>query len=259
MNRLILATGADTAYLPRISSYLDSIEAHSNFDANYLVHVGTNRIELNYSKIKVAPLDPSLPQCWQPNWPCVQHGDWLHSPKLQAELNPTDVVVFTDGDMLLQRGLNDSELMLLRTLQDNEVYIGRNKDLNDTLADEAERIQPTPGYRISGVPDTKNPVYNGGVIAMQVQTWLRFYSLYKGHWPVFQDYFHHYAKGQWLISWILGRFGFNVMMQPLSFHCHNHYPTPPESSQDAQGVVSANGQVVLFKHFQPYGHKWQIK
>jgi calcineurin-like phosphoesterase family protein len=187
----------------------------------------------------------------------VQHGDWLHSPTLQADLNPTDVVVFTDGDMLLQRGLNDSEQMLLRTLQDNEVFIGRNKDLNDTLRYESERIQPTAAFRVAGVPDQDNTVYNGGVIAMRVETWMRFYSLYRAHWPVFSTYFNHYAKGQWLISWLLGRFGFNVLMQPLTFHCHNHYPTPSESSQDANGIVSANGQVVLFKHFQPYGHKWK--
>lgn len=257
MNKLILATGADTGYLIRITDYLDSVEKHSNFDANYLVHVSNNHATLKYNRIQVAQLLPEQCQAWEPSWPCVQHGDWLHSEKLKQRLDMTDVVVFTDGDMLMQRPLNDSELMLLRTLQDNEVFMGRNKDEHDTLKAEAERIQPTMHFRLAQVPDQDGIIYNGGVIAMQVQTWLRFYSIYKAHWPIFQTYFNHYAKGQWLISWILNRFGFNMLMQPLTFHQHNHYPTAPNTSIDEQGNVYHNGQLSLFKHFQPYGHQWK--
>ena len=259
MNRLILATGADTPYIARIKPYLDSVEQHSNFDLNYLVHISDTDMKLGYEMIDVAKLSPSLPQCWQPNWPCVQHGDFLHSPTLQTILNPTDVVVFTDGDMLMQRPLNDSELMLLRTLQDGEVLMGMNAHPNDTLKDEAERIQPTAAFRLANVPDQHNMVYNGGVIVMQVQTWLRFYSLYRGYWPTFEPYFNHYAKGQWLISWILGHFSFDVKMQPLTFHQHNHYPTQPNTHQDEHGNVYHNGELTLFKHFQPYGHRWNTE
>ena len=45
---IILATGANASYMPKITAYLNSIKLNSNFDRNMLIFVGNGQLpELN--------------------------------------------------------------------------------------------------------------------------------------------------------------------------------------------------------------------
>ena len=60
--------------------------------------------------------------------------------------------------------------------------------------------------------------------------------------------FEHYAKQQWLISYIIGTENFNIIEMPYYIHNHKHYPSPVGTHQDNNGIVYYDNKVVLFKH-----------
>lgn len=252
MPKLILATGTDAGYLRKIQPYLDTVEANSNFDENWIFFVGGEHQEPR-SKFKVAKVNPSDCKALVPSWPCVQHGDFLTSP--DHNFQPDDILVFTDGDMFLQRPLTDAETQTLRKLQYMDMFMGYNAGPNDTLLDEGARIQPIKDWRqIDGVD--RIPCSNGGVIACTVLTYHQLYQHYLTHWPEINGTFHHYAKGQWLISWVIFRAAkFRLIRQPYTFHLHNHHPMPQGSAFNEDGLLTFDGEVVAFRHYTPYGHQ----
>ena len=52
MNKLILATGSNLNYLHKMTGYLKSIEANSNFDSNYLVFLGDDEMKEGVAQVK---------------------------------------------------------------------------------------------------------------------------------------------------------------------------------------------------------------
>lgn len=251
-SRLIIATGTDSGYLPKIQTYLDTIQENSNFDENWIFFVGGDHQEAR-SKFKVAKVNPSDCKALVPSWPCVQHGDFLTSK--DHEFNPNDIIVFTDGDMFLQRPLTDTENKWLRDLKYMDISMGYNAGPNDTLLDEGARINPIKDWRKIDKVD-QIPCSNGGVIACTHATYQQLYEQYLIHWPIIDEIFNHYAKGQWLISWVISStVGFNLIRQPYTFHMHNHHPMPQGSAFNDDGLLTFEGEVVAFRHYTPYGHQ----
>jgi hypothetical protein len=61
--------------------------------------------------------------------------------------------------------------------------------------------------------------------------------------------FAHYAKQQWLISFLIGtREDYNIIEMPYHIHNHLHFPSPEGTIQDKNGDVFFNNKKVLFKH-----------
>lgn len=248
MNKLILATGSNFSYLHKMSNYLKSIEDNSNFDNNYLMFLGDEKLPLPFKKIQTLNVNikdvKSLNSVF-----CIQHGEFLRSKELDDLTNDDDVIFFTDGDMWLQRQLTDDEITRFKNFKDDDVYVGYNASPTDTLYDESLRLgiknynSPFLRYDLD-----KIKIYNTGVLAMNKKTWLKLMDSYNSNYPEIDSTFHHYAKQQWLISYIIGTQGYNISEMGYDIHNHTHYSSPVGTKIDSNGVVTFEDKVVLFKH-----------
>jgi hypothetical protein len=248
MNKLILATGSNLGYLNKIGSYLKSIESNSNFDSNYLMFLGDDKLQLDCKKIEVLNVDikdiESLNSIF-----CIQHGEFFKSKELMDATNDDDVIFFTDGDMWLQRPLTDTEILKFKNFKDDDVFVGYNASPKDTLYDEANRLG-YKGYHSKFLNyDLKNiKIFNTGVLAMNKKTWLKLVKIYIENYSEIDKTFHHYAKQQWLISFIIGTENFNIIEMGYNLHNHTHYESPVGTKIDNNGIVTYNNKIVLFKH-----------
>lgn len=247
MKKLILSTGSDLNYLGRIQPYLNSIIQNSNFDDNILVYLNDENLISNNDKIKISKITPN--QIDKPNINnCLQHGEFIKSEYF-LNSDDNDVIFFTDGDIIIQRNLTEEEQIEFRNLQDGDVYVGYNASPTDTLLDESNRLG------LKGIINendqillSNTKVYNTGVLAMNKKTWLCLVDYYKLYFDVVENMFEHYAKQQWLISYIIGTENFNIIEMPYYIHNHKHYPSPVGTHQDNNGIVYYDNKVVLFKH-----------
>jgi hypothetical protein len=247
MNKIILSTGADTNYLGKIQPYLNSITKNSNFDENILVYLSDEKIELNKEGIEVATLSPSMIKI--PNFNnCIQHGEFLNSSYFD-KFNDDDIIFFTDGDIILQRNLTEEEQIQYRNFKDGDVYVGYNASPNDTLHDESFRLgMKGKTFPEFGVDWKSVKVFNTGVLGMNKKTWLRLIEDYELLFSKVDQMFYHYAKQQWLISFIIGVKEYNIIEMSYDIHNHRHYPSPIGTTQDSNGDVFYNNNKVLFKH-----------
>lgn len=247
---IILATGSDLNYLSKMRPYLKSIESNSNFDKNILVFVGEDEMTLPYKNIQVVNLPLQNIQSLNSN-KCVQHGDFLNSEPFNSMTDDDDVIVYTDGDIILQRNISEDEIKFYKSFKDGDVYVGYNASPTDTLELEANRLGKT-GVVSTGIEIglwSKTKVYNTGVLAMNKRTWKTLLDYYNEMYPLVNPMFYHYAKQQWLISYIIGiKPEFNVMEMGYDIHNHKHYPSPEGTTQDMNGDVYFKNKKVLFKH-----------
>lgn len=248
MNKLLIATGSDFKYLNRIEPYLKSLELNSNFDENILVFLGEEDIRLKSEKIKLAKQSPSTVRALSPI-NCTQHGEFIFAPYFD-KFNDNDIIFFTDGDMFLQRNITKDEDDFYRNFKDGDVYIGYNASPTDTLKDEAPRLGfKGLSYNEFNVDWGGIKVYNTGLIAMNKKTWKTLANEYIPLYPLVNTMFNHYAKQQWLISFIINtRQHYNVIEMPYDIHNHRHYPSPIGTRQDNHGNVYFEDKLVLFKH-----------
>lgn len=254
---IILATGANASYMPKITAYLNSIKLNSDFDRNMLIYVGNEQlpsVDIECFRLRhEAILAPSQNQC-------MQHGDWLNADGLQLE--SSDVVVYTDGDMYVQRGLNDKERTALQNLSAGDVMVGPNQFEGQTLLQEAHNLGFTgkPWAGMNNEKAWRSPIFNTGCIAATVGTWRTLLALYSAEWQDFAGVFQHYAKQQWLISYILHTNSFNIKKMHYTFHLHNHGTAMPSGSiwNLAKNSLTYNGEQVLLRHFTNNGANYTI-
>lgn len=246
--KIILATGSDINYLGKSINYLNSIEKNSNFDLNYLIFLGNEEINSEYTKIKVLKLRPENLST-KNSFKCVQEGNFIKSDGFDENVNDEDIIFFTDGDMTLQRPLNENEIELVKKMKDDDVYIGYNFSPKDNLHDEYFRLRPT-GYisDIFSLDFRKIKCYNTGVVAMNKKTWRKLHLFYCEMFDEVNKMFEHYAKMQWLICYILAAKNFNVTEMGYDVHNHTHAASPHGTMIDKNGIVTFNNKVVLFKH-----------
>lgn len=248
MNKLILATGSNLGYLHKMSNYLKSIEDNSNFDSNYLIFLGEEEIELGYKKIELLNVYQKDLEIVPSNF-CLQHGEFLKSEKLNEKTEDNDIIFFTDGDMEIQRPLTKEEVNQFRNFKDNDIYVGYNASPTDTLYDEANRLGFSGHQSEFLTIDLKNiKVYNTGVLAMNKKTWVKLKNQFVELYPEVDKTFYHYAKQQWLLSFLINTNGYNVFEMSYEIHNHLHYPSPIGTKQDENGIVYYNNNMVLFKH-----------
>lgn len=248
MNKVILATGSDFKYLKKIEPYLKSLELNSNFDENILVFLGDEDFKLNSPKISLAKQSPSTVRALSPI-NCTQHGEFIFASYF-SRFDDSDVIFYTDGDMYLQRNITNKEKEFYSNLKDGDVYIGYNASPTDTLYDESKRLD----YKNINFPEFELDwktikVYNTGLIAMNKKTWIKLAKEYIPLYRLVDQMFTHYAKQQWLISFLINtRPDYNVIEMPYDIHNHKHYPSPNGTTQDSNGNVFYENKLVLFKH-----------
>jgi hypothetical protein len=242
MARLI--TAANARYIMRIMPYLGSLSANSQIPAT-LVCVGNfisyphlpniNSVILPHSENYGAPSETE----------CPQHGAFL-----QVIDGPDDeVLIFTDGDIIMQRPFTEQELTWLENLPADTVAAGYNSGPDETLAVEAGRLFPRFGLDQIGarLGYMDRPCFNIGVIAARRRTWQRIYTEYMTRWQLVTEAFGHPARQQWLVVNTIHRLGIRVEVTPYSLHANGHYGMPPGCYYRG-GVLYAGEEVVCLRH-----------
>lgn len=238
-----IVTACNSRWFGRILPYLDSLKAHSQippvlvtvgFNATY---PGVETVELPRSENAGAPIESESPQ----------HGSWLKV----VEGKPDDIVIFTDGDIVVQRPFTQDEIKWLFALPENTVACGYNSGPAETLTVEAGRLFPrfpidSIGARF-GLDLDKTPCYNIGVIAARRSTFQRIYDAYMPLWKLATDALAHPARQQWLVCVVFALLGLQVKVTPYSFHANGHYGIPPGCIY-ADGSLYHGNELVLFRH-----------
>lgn len=244
--KLVLATGSDEKYINKIKKYLNSIDDNSNFDLNLLIYLGDNEINID-NNVKVLKLSPSN-YIHKNSINCLQHGEFIKADGFDDLISDDDVIVFTDGDMILQRNLSEDELMRFRNLKHNDVFIGYNESIDDNLMKEYKRLLPT-GYvsDIFKIDLSKIKCYNSGVIGATKSTFKKLSQFYGELYGDVDKMMKYYSKQQWLISFIIGSKFFNVIEMDYDIHNHTHHGVV-NGSKIENKIVTYNDKIVLFKH-----------
>lgn len=242
MARLITACNA--RYLERIKPYLESLSAHSQIPATLVCigdfifdpHLpGIDSVILPRSKNRGSPMETESPQ----------HGSFL-----QAIDGPDDeALIFTDGDIVMQRPFTDTELSMFADLPPNTVLAGYNSGPDETLETEARRL--FPGVPIPAIAERfgllEMPCYNIGVFVAWRKTYRYIYTEYMRHWRTVCDAFAHAARQQWLVVHTIHRLGIQVQVMPYSLHANGHYGMPP-GCEYRGGLLYSGEEVVCLRH-----------
>lgn len=238
-----LITGCNDGYLPRMTPYLDSLRAFADLPVT-LVGVG-------FMPPAIEGVDSVLISRWQnagapPETECIQHGSFLHV----VDGPEDEVLIYTDGDFIQQRHMDDGERDLL-ALKHGEVVTSWNGGAGETLTLEALRLgmRDTMGGLRSewGAQIFQWSIYNVGFLAMTRATWRELHAAYMADWERVGQSFTHPARQQWLISYTIQRLGYAVKIAPWSLHAHGHFGLKP-GMHYGPGGLWADGKLALMRH-----------
>jgi hypothetical protein len=173
---------------------------------------------------------------------CAQHGEFIKSDFFNG-VSDDDIIFFTDGDIYLQRGLYQDEIDFVKKMKTGQVWVGYNAGPDDTLVDEYRRLSPTGNDFIKDIHGLK--CYNTGVLCMNKKTWIDLSEKYISMFNLVDKMFNHYAKQQWLISYLLREF--EVIEMNYDIHNHNIYGAK-QGMEVIDNAVYFNGKKSLFRH-----------
>lgn len=250
-NEIYLVTGLNESYLSKADKYIESMNQNSNV-RNIVITLDfeiPKNYQERYSRVRFVKLSSADVKSQNPN-SCMQHGGFLSALNF---VDPSDIVIYTDADIKVQRAFSNSELDTLCSFCHGDVGVGYNKDENDLLTDEAQNLKPKisleelnkhyPGiYRLK--------TFNTGVIVATKKTYERLYELYNEHWESFSKMFNHYAKQQWLLSYLIQKH-FSVKILSNLVHTHGHYPVELRVKRGAGYKFCIFSDIVVLNHAIP--------
>lgn len=224
-----------------MAPYLESLQANCPWPVNFLTVDCTAPAEFmaRWPKVQAmrVPVVAGAPEYSS----SLQHGafaDYLPGA-------PDDVLIYTDGDCVLQRNPSPAEIALLADLPVGAVVAGYNSGPSETLAIEAARLFPRGD--LSNWGDLSRPCYNIGVIAARRTTWAAIYAKYMSRWDDCLAAFGAPQRQQWLVVWSAHELGLTFVNPGYGFHASGHYGTPPGVLYE-HGQVTYQGAAVLFRH-----------
>lgn len=245
---LQLVTHCTQAYLPRMRPYLESLGRYFPAPVRLLT------VEFEAPALFMAEF-PGVTFMRVPkvsgsaeNTDSLQHGafiDWVPGAE-------TDVLVYTDGDLVMQRAMTERERYWLENLPADDVACGWNSGPGETLAIEAARLFPRlDPAGVFGEMVYHTPCYNIGVIAARRSTWRAIWQRYMTQWDMALATFGAQQRQQWLVCWAIETLDLDVQVLPYSFVLNGHYPLPAGAENRSLyvgGAATFNGEPVLFRH-----------
>jgi hypothetical protein len=249
---IYLISGINRAYLTRAEPFIRSMLPSSHI-SNIIITLDFSvdtSFKQQYGHIRFVELDSKHVQA-KSSISCLQHGGFLAALDW---VNDDDVIIFTDADIDIQRTMSPDELLFFRELADNEIAAGYNASSSQTLKDEASALIP---LKKSEVIESLFPgfatlkTYNTGVVAAKKKVYQALYEHYVHAWDKVDRLFTHYAKQQWLLSYLI-QSHFEVKLIPNSIHTHAHYPVTLRIEEPCGFKFCIRDQPVLFAHaFHP--------
>ncbi len=178
----------------------------------------------------------------------VQHGSFL---RVLPGVQDDDLIIYSDGDIILQRPFTTEEMGWLEAWEDNEVGVAWNSGPNEKLIDEARRLHPKVDEKLLanfwGEQIYREPCFNIGVTVARAKTWRRLYSAYMQDWQKACDTLAHRARQQWLVCYEIAAQGYSSIVLPFTFHTHQHYGLP-FGVWMSDGVAWYANEPIAFRH-----------
>lgn len=151
---IILSTSITPNYLNKAGDFIWSINKNSNCDKNIviLLHgVGSpikEVIQILKAKLLISLLNKIYLKLLNNSKVlakneinCLQHGAFIQSIKTSdSSENHDPIIIFTDADIIMQRGLSKTESAFLKTLDTGDIYVGINVSKDETLEDESRKL-----------------------------------------------------------------------------------------------------------------------
>lgn len=234
----ILVAGCNARYWPTFQGCVQALQAHANVPYQlFAVGFGVDGYTtISHDQNYGAP----------PETECIQHGSFLQA--LPAA--PSDVIMYLDGDVGMQRPLCDGELWWLANFPDNAVCATWNQ-IGETLAQCATYIGPQRGpdelIATWGEIIQAAPSLNAGMVVARRSTWERAYDFYLKHWELATACFRHQARQQWLMCWTWAALGLDIQVMPWAFHAHGHFGLKPGMAYGPDGIY-VDGKMAAFRH-----------
>lgn len=217
---IYLISGFNRAYLEKAEPYLITMNENSNVH-NIIVTLDFDvdaYSKEKYGSIKFVKILSS--QVISPNTnTCMQHGGFLDAMK---SVEDDAIIVFTDSDINIQRGFTENELTMLRSFSDDEVGVNYCREPAYLLIEEMWLLRPNVSLEklLSIYPHASElTVFNTGVIVANHRTYKKLYEAYNSQWEAFKGLFDHFAKQQWLLSYLI-QTRFRPRILPYTIHSH---------------------------------------
>jgi len=139
------------------------------------------------------------------------------------KLDDDELIIHLDADMIMQRRLTQYELNQLIEIEEGEVGMSFSAFPAVSLREEVYKLKPRRGY------DKINKDFEGnlgwitisctGMIVAKANTYRELSKYYIQEFDKMIGNFDHHAGGQWLLNYIVKRYGFNLI--DLGNRIHN--------------------------------------
>ena len=238
-----IVTGCNEGYYPRMAGWLDSLAAVGNIPYT-LVKVGWD--QPSGRQIDEVCLPRNLNNGAPSTTESIQHGSFL-----QVVDGPEDeLVIYCDGDMVLQRPFTADERGWLEDFGPRTVSAGPNR-YRESMQDELDLLQVLVSMdellgRFPGAID-EWLMLNVGVVAMRRAAWRELYQAYMERWESVTQAMSHQARQQWLICYLIYALGMELRIMPYAMHSHGHFGPHPEVEKHGEDVV-VNGKLAAIRH-----------
>ena len=157
---------------------------------------------------------------------CIQHGEFA---RYLPECGDDDIIIFTDGDIVLQREFTDEEIEMIKSLPENTFYANYNYRYRSSLEDIIDpntigRISDflNRHYGISRNQLTEFAEMNTGVLIGRKKDFIKLSELYNEHHQELLGIIGHFCYQQYLINVVIGKH-FNYKELDYTFHSHSHH------------------------------------
>lgn len=239
-----LITASDDRYWTVIRPYLESLDRHCQLPV-VLIGVGSAPRSPIPPRIKTVVLPIEANAGAPPETQSPQHGSFLQV----LDISDDETIVFTDGDIIMQRPFELDELEMFDNLDGSTVMAGYNSGPGETLAIEGARLYPrVPMSQIEQLLGRLDrPCYNVGVFVARAGTYRAIYAEYMRRWNTVSSLFAHPARQQWLMVYTIHALGLRVQVTPYSLHANGHYGMPPGCGY-WDGQLRCGGDVVALRH-----------
>jgi len=176
---------------------------------------------------------------------CAEGGEFLNFFNYDDE----DIIVHIDADMIIQRDFNELELETIENLKYGDVVGSAYSIPYTSLREEFWKLKPKRGYVHS-----KNvyqvswsaPMICAGLVACTAKTYKDIIAThYLGGINTMVDNFDHHAAGQWIMNYIIYKYG-NMIILPFNFHNADWFIDTNTTVKDKK--LYCNNQLVMFNH-----------
>lgn len=196
-------------------------------------------------------------KCYRKGWPsnrdlyfCSESGEFLDYFKFTND----EIIIHLDGDMVLQRPLNEAEIATFEHIEDGEVAMAPYTLPYANLRDEVYKLKPRRGYeKINEEFPGRLGAYDSmcaGLVVATKNTWMEIKNKYIDHVNKVVACFDHHAASQWLFNYIVGN-DYNLI--ELSNVIHNAAWFTDTDAIDGDYLYTTssrtgNRSVTLFNH-----------